>query len=452
MTAARLPSSFRDPAGFIFTEDGLFYRQITECGSTAFRQLIDSGLQETLCKDNLTLPFELISEDSEWVVLLPKQLSFISYPYEWCFSQLKDAALTTLAIQERALSVGLSLKDASAYNIQFDEGKPKLIDTSSFEIYSEGRPWIAYRQFCTHFLAPLLLMSKVSPDFGRTQAAFIDGIPLPLAVASVPRRTWLNPWLNLHLKQHAKAVADSPEHSPAQSRVMPKSAVLGLLKTLTSAVNGLKFNPKKSSWGDYSSSTSYTDAGSKDKARVVQVFLEALPNSPDQVWDIGANAGEFSRLFSDRGINTVAWDGDMNAVERNYSSVRQKEETRMLPLMQDITNPSPSLGWANEERDSLTARGPADLAVSLAFIHHMVIGNSVPMAKVADFFAQIGRYLIIEFVQPEDQRVKQLQASRDICHPYSEQVFVTEFSKKFDIVKREQIAKSDRTLFLLKRS
>lgn len=199
-----MPGSFRDPSGFIFFENGSLYRQVNIVYRENYDQLINSGLYETLVRLGLMVSHEEVDlhyarTNSAYRILKPALIPFISYPYEWCFSQLKDAALTTLEIQKKALDFGMSLKDASAYNIQFLDGKPVFIDTLSFEKYEEGQPWVAYRQFCQHFLAPLALMCFSDVRLNQLLRIYPDGIPLDLASCLLPLRTFLKFSLLSHI-------------------------------------------------------------------------------------------------------------------------------------------------------------------------------------------------------------------------------------------------------------
>ena len=153
-------------------------------------------------------------------VLRPRELPLISYPYEWCFSQLREAALLTLELQRRALAAGMRLKDASAYNIQFDAGRPILIDTLSFEVGDPTQPWPAYRQFCEHFLAPLALMAYRDPRCGLMLRDFIDGIPVDLAARLMPGRTRLRPgcWPTCTCTPARSAAARPPVQRPSTAQ------------------------------------------------------------------------------------------------------------------------------------------------------------------------------------------------------------------------------------------
>ena len=454
-----LGASFRDPSGFLFTRAGILYRQVNRAYADDYARLMESGLYDKLVKAKLLIPHAEVDvppadASLAFKVIQPERVQFISYPYEWSFGQLQDAALATLSIQKRALKAGMSLKDASAYNIQFFHGKPVLIDTLSFETYTEGKPWDAYRQFCQHFLAPLALMAKRDVRLNQLLRVYIDGIPLDLASRLLPTSTKMNFGLLTHIHIHASAQtrfadADVKQvNESASRRGMSKNAFIGLIESLEGAVKKLTWTPTGTEWGNYYEITNYTDAAFTHKKEIISGWLEKT--NPSTVWDLGANNGEFSRLASARGIPTVAWDIDPSAVEQNYRRVRSEKEQNLLPLILDLTNPSPALGWANAERDSLLQRGPADITFALALIHHLAISNNVPLARVADFFAETCQRLIVEWVPKSDSQVRKLLRSRkDIFEGYTREGFESAFSARFQIVAAEDVRESERRLYLM---
>lgn len=455
---ARQPASFRDPSGFLFTRGGTLYRQVNQSYREEYRRLMSSGLYDELTEARLMLTHkEAEVEPAEpataGCVIEPERVQFISYPYEWCFSQLKDAALTTLEIQRRALNRGLSLKDCSAYNIQFHRGHALLIDTLSFEAYREGEPWFAYRQFCQHFLAPLALMAWRDVRLGQFLRVFVDGVPLGLASRLLQARTRLNPGLLIHIHIHAGAqrrFADARVSEARVGRRMGRSAFLGLVDSLEAAVRSLKWRPTGTEWADYYSVSGY-DANSLDHKRSIVSGLLARVR-PRDVWDLGANTGLFSRLASAQGIPTLAFDSDAAAVERNYLAWLREEDAHLLPLVLDLTNPSPALGWAHRERASLIERGPSDLVMALALLHHLAISNNVPLGSVASFFAAIARALIIEFVPKSDPQVQRLLANRaDIFAGYTPEGFEKAFSDYFRLSDHVQVSGTQRSIYLMER-
>ena len=451
MTAGlRLASSFRDPSGFVFERDGVLYRQVNAAYADDLRLLWDSGLYHELAEAGLLVATERVSVDlapepGAVAVLRPERAPIVSYPYEWAFGALKDAALTTLEIARRALGRGMVLKDASAYNVQFLRGRPTFIDTLSFETYVEGEPWVAYRQFCGHFLAPLALMALVDVRLGLMLRPYIDGIPLDLAARLLPGSTRFKPGLLAHLHLHAKATTQQAATESVKKASVSKTALLALLDSLKGTVEGLRWEPKGTQWADYYGDTNYTDAAMADKRRRVASFLEGIDGS---LWDLGANTGEFSRIGAGLGLQTVAWDVDPGAVERAYAAKHEG----VLPLLLDLANPSPDLGWAGAERDSLEARGPADVVMALALVHHLAIGNNVPLSGIAAYLARLGRRAIVEFVPKEDSQVRRLLGSRrDVFPTYHQEGFEAAFGREFEIERKEPVEGTVRTLYRMVR-
>jgi hypothetical protein len=455
----RSPSdaSFRDPSGFVFERDGILYRQINRSYRTDYDRLIDSGLYQHLVDDGALIAHEDADVDlpaprAAYKAIQPQRVSFVSYPYEWCFGQLKDAALLTLAIQRRALEHGMVLKDGSAYNVQFKDGRPVFIDTLSFEVYREGEPWVAYRQFCQHFLAPLALMSLTDVRLNQLSRANIDGIPLDLAARLLPLRSRFRLGLAIHLILHASfssahARTDQPVRE-ASGRFSRRS-LLGLVDSLESTIRRLRWEPQGTQWSDYYADNSYTDAAQARKEQLVGAYLDQI--KPSIAWDLGANTGRFSRLASDRKITTIAFDIDPGCVELNYREVARRGETRLLPLWLDVANPSPSLGWRNRERASLLDRGPVDAVLALALVHHLAIGNNLPLGGIAEFLSQIGRSLIIEFVPKDDPQVRRLLRGRkDVFPDYHPAEFARCFQESFEIESSAPIPDSQRVLYLMR--
>jgi len=452
--------SFRDPSGFMFKHDGKLYRQVNQKYREEYDLLMNSGLFDQLNKSRTLIAHKEVElalaprPEIAYKVIQPEIVDFISYPYEWCFNQLKDAAILTLAIARRALEFGMSLKDASAYNIQFHQGRPIFIDTLSFEKYEEGTPWVAYRQFCQHFLAPLALMAKADIRLAQLMRLHIDGIPLDLASKLLPGSTRLNFGLTTHIHIHAKSQQRYADKEVSQDKVkarMSKTSMYGLLDSLLSTVKSLNVKTIQTEWTDYYQDNNYTQASFEAKRQLVRSFIEQV--QPKQVWDLGGNTGEFSRAASELQIPTVCFDIDPGAVQQNYDLVKANKEKFMLPLCMDLTNPSPDLGWHNAERESMQARGPVDLVMALALIHHLAISNNVPLLDVADYFADLGEYLIIEFVPKSDSQVKRLLASRlDIFPDYTLEGFRNAFKQRYVLLDEKPVEGSERTLFLMKRA
>ena len=438
-TTKKINSSFRDPSGEVYWSDNRLFRSVSPEYLATYQQLRTSGLYEALVASGLLIPHQDIQAD--WVTILePEIIPFISYPYEWCFSAYKDAALVTLRIAEIAIEHGMILKDASTYNIQFKDGKPLLIDTLSFDKYQEGEPWKAYRQFCQHFLAPLALMSVVDPRLGRMMETHIDGIPLDLASHMLPKHKF-NFGILAHI--HSQAAAQNHIHKPSGLR-LSKTSLLGLLRNLRNTVNSLRVHAGKG-WSDYKHDTSYSEIAADSKKDIVQNFLTKV--KPETVWDMGANDGSYSILAAKYASTVVAFDSDVHCIDACYRDYRES----VLSLVLDLTNPSSGIGWAGKERMSLIERGPADLIMALALVHHLAIGNNTPLNMIAEWFHSLGEWLIIERVPKEDPQVQKLLSSRvDIFANYTGCHFEHEFSKYYDIKEKKMIKESARCIYLLR--
>lgn len=451
-------ASFRDNSGYIFQKDNLYYRYIAASYLPIYQAAVGAGLFSHLQAQGLLLPHSEVELGESHAVLLPEQLDFVSYPYEWSFSQYKDAALATLQIQEEALKHNFTLKDATAFNIQFHKGKPIFIDTLSFEPYVEGQPWVAYRQFCEHFLAPLALMALSDIRLAHLFRPFLGGVPLDLASKLLPWKTRFNMHLYWHVHLHAKQQeASASQTAPVPGSGVPsklnKNSLLGIVESLKSAINSLTWTPKGTEWGDYYANTNYSSESFQQKKQIITQFLGQVTPTPTRAWDCGGNTGEFSRILSEQGIFTVSWDIDPAAVEKNYRQVKQAGETTLLPLLQDLTNPSGAYGWNLDERLSFIERGPVDVVLALALIHHLAISNNVPLGKISAFFAQLGSWLIIEFVPKEDSQTQKLLAHRkDIFDQYDQVGFEAAFSAHWDRVATVPIPQTKRTLYLLKKA
>jgi hypothetical protein len=454
-TDGLLPSSFRDPSGFLFRSGSVLYRQVNPAYQPDYDHFVSSGLCQALLDKELLIPheeaaLELSPRPPAYRILRPDLIGFVSYPYEWSFSQLKAAALTTIAIQKEALAHGMWLKDASAYNIQFRRNKPILIDTLSFERHPEGQPWVAYRQFCQHFLAPLALMAYSDISLNQLLRIYIDGIPLDLAARLLPASSLLRFSLLTHIHLHARAqqrFADSAIRADRYS--MTHNALMGIIDNLEAATRKLRLPRMSSVWSNYySESLNYTSDSFEQKKRLTSAFLEKL--CPKQSWDLGSNVGIFSGLCAEKGIPTIAFDKDPLTVDAHYRSLVASGNATTLPLVLDLTNPSPSLGWSGAERMSLLERGPTDTVLALALIHHLAISNNVPLGKLALFFSEICNSMIIEFVPKSDSQVQKLLRTRpDVFPGYTRESFEAEFSRHFSIQSGRQISGSERFLYLM---
>jgi ribosomal protein L11 methylase PrmA len=447
--------SYKDLSGHLFFKDKILYRQVNFSYQENYDFLIDSGLYELLSKSNrLVSHIEIDNSDKGiYKLLQPTLVNTFSYPYEWSFSQLKDAALLTLNIQREALLKGMILKDASSYNVTFHQGEATFIDTLSFERYRDGEPWVAYKQFCQHFLAPLVLMSKRDIRLNSLLRSYIDGVPLDLASSLLPTTSFFNLGIFLHVYLHAISQKKYSETSDTKKIVnthISKSRLVALIDSLESTIKKLKWSPGGTEWDDYYiNNNNYNDLSMADKEKKIESLLSQI--KPSTVWDLGANFGNFSRIASKYSENVIAWDIDPSCVERNYLRLK-KAKGNITPLLIDLTNPSPSIGWNCEERMSFFERDEPDAVLALGLVHHLAISNNTPFSYIFKFLSKLSKNVVIEFIPKSDSQVIKLLSSReDIFKNYTQEGFEMAFLNFFKLVSVEKIKDSERSIYYLKR-
>lgn len=455
-TIQPLASSFRDPSGFVFQKDGVIYRQVNKIFREDFDYFIKSGCYEHLKKNEWIIPHEEITENlsgSEacYKTLLPQRIPFISYPYEWCFGMMKDAARLTLQIAKECIPFGIILKDATPYNIQWWHGKPTFIDTLSFERYEASKPWIAYRQFCESFVSTLLLMHYTGQPTQSLLLAYPDGIPLPVTKALLPWHSKLSLHTFLHIHLHERLSRASIKKEQQQETDFSEKKLIRLLDSLQSLTESLQWKPKETPWGNYYDEAKRRKDYVDEKKNIVAQWISELQGIGTAM-DLGSNEGEFSYLLAKERFLTISTDSDHTAINRLYQKIKNNNEENILPILIDLANPSPCLGLNNNERSSFIERAHVDLSLALALVHHLAIGKNIPFEKIAGLFEKISTYLIVEFIPKEDQKIQfMLKQKKDIYHDYNEENFLKAFEKNFFVQKKQQIGDSGRTLYQMKR-
>jgi len=455
-------SSFRDPSGYIFYSGNKIYRAINFIYDNDYQQFIKSGLKQSLVDKELMIDFKEHKihkfkkiDKNVARVIEPLTIDFISYPYEWSFSQIKDAALLTLDIQLRSIDFGMMLKDASAYNVQFIKNKPFFIDHLSFEVVKNNNfIWLGYRQFCQHFLGPLLLMAKVDISLYKLLINYIDGIPLNVISKLLPKSTYLNFGILSHIHLHSLSLnvnSDARNNSVKKNRTMSKVAQTGLLLSLRKLILGLNLNKSSTEWGDYYSDTNYEQTSKKDKFQIIdKVFKQNKINS---FIDLGGNTGKFSRNLTSKNRCGFCLDIDPLAIEKNYLQSK-KNYDNYTPIIYDVSNPQPSIGFLNMERTSIDHRLPkVDCVMGLALIHHLCITCQLSFDQVADLFLKFtNKFILIEFVDSEDSQVQRLLSPRKQQFSwYNLFSFENAFKKRFNLVLKSPIKKSKRFIYLFER-
>jgi hypothetical protein len=443
-------ASFRDPDGFVFEHEGLLFRSLTR--EAAERLSAHRDFYREAVERRLLVPFSAEDRIAGFEVIKPTRLALVSYPHEWCFEQLKDAALNTLDVNILALGHGLTLKDASAFNNQILDGRMVFIDHTSFE-ESDGRlPWRPYSQFCRHFLNPLVVGAYRDMHVGAFFRMDIDGLQQQTANDLLPLRATLRPSVMMHMLAHNRYMRKASEYEgkTEAATITAKGRQIDLLKQMRAFIASLEAAKAASTWAHYYEKTNYVEATFAQKKDVVASCFAGRDLTT--IWDVGANDGTFSRLVAGAGRNVLALDLDHNAVNANYAFNRKQSVAGIHALVYDVGNPTPALGFRNRERTPLEARSKPDAIMALAVIHHLSLTNNIPLDQTALYFAERCPELVIEWVGRSDSQVGRLLAQKNVSYDwYDEDNFRTIYAKHFALVSRTPIAGTDRTFYHFRR-
>lgn len=453
--------SFRDPAGTVFTDGKSIYRTLHAMYAEQWQAVEKTGFLAAAAEQGLVVDYEESAcLPGAWKTLKSPLLPFVTYPYEWCFGQLKAAALHTLDIQDEALTHGLILRDATAYNVQFVGAQPIFIDLLSFEVWDRRKPWKAYLQFCRHFLAPLALMAKRSVLCGKLLTNWIEGLPLDLASCLLPWFTKCSPTLGVHIHLHARMQAKYADARHAAKKLrglnVSEKVVPNLSKSLRLAVENLTLpRALRTEWGDYYNDTNYSTQAAEDKKAYLIKVVGAYSGPRSLAVDLGANTSVYSEFLTETFRQVLAVDCDYLAIEKLYQQLRANKKKNILPLVLDLCNPSPGVGWGNGERLSFSDRCQADYLSALAVIHHLVFTGGIPLSKIAETFASFlreGGLHVLEFVPLHDSQVQRLLAARDETFPeYTLESCLKAFQPYFEVLDTHPVADSRRTLLVMKK-
>ncbi len=466
--------SYRDREGRVFYGDAgevlraLSSRALGEWEALAcarfFQQGMDAG--QIVRTARIERPAALPENDgSTWAAFLKHEtIPYVSYPYEWTFGMLKDAALLHLDVLKAALEENFTVKDGTAYNVQWVGCRPVFIDVLSLEKLHTGQPWAGYRQFCQTFLYPLFLQAYKGVPFHPWLRGSLDGIT-PAQCASlmslrdlfrpgVFKHAWLHGWL-----EDSERVRETDVRRDLKRAGFDKSFSQILVAGLMKIIRRLTWDPPGSKWSGYAACNTYSSGDASRKADFVRAAV--VERRAKLVWDIGCNTGDYSRIAAENADCVVAMDGDHLAVEHLYRSLREGQANgtaardtatrgtdRILPLVSNFVDPSPNLGWRGQERKSLADRGRPDLTLCLALIHHLVIGAGIPLRELLQWLAALGTRLVIEYVGKDDAMVKQLlRNKRDNYTDYEPELFERWLRELFDVVRSERLESGTRTLY-----
>lgn len=449
-------SSFRDPSGYIFFDEGIVKRNINPIYFKQYNSLKDSGFFKKLIKNGLLVKHEEVLVSNDAIIIKPENIPFITYPYEWSFYQYKEAALLTLKLQKYCIEHNYSLKDASAFNVTFHNGKAVFIDTLSFDFYEENKPWRAYKQFITHFFGPLLLAHYHGTQSLKLMSSFMDGIPVNMLSSMLPFKTKLNPFLysNIHLLAKFEDKHNEDYKGETKATSLSKRGQLNIIRSLYDYIKKLDLK-ENSEWGNYYDKTNYSNDAFKLKESMINNWVSKLVIKT--VIDVGGNDGTFVRSINTELEQALVCDIDNNAVDFNYKTLKQNKETFMTPFVLDVLNPSANIGFNNNERFSFLKRikeFAPDVTLALAVIHHMSLSGNITFEMSSKFFATFSNYLIIEFPKRNDSWVQRLLNSkvdfRDHFDFYNIDNFESEYLNYFEIMDKESIENSERVMYLLK--
>ena len=457
------PASYRDPSGHVHIEGKRIFRTVTPHGRTEYEFIRDSGALNELIERGLLIGATEIERSvladagPQDLVLEHPRVPVLSYPYEWPFRALKAAALLHLDIQLDVLKNNVVLSDASAFNIQFLGGKPIFIDYLSFRRYQDGEPWFGHRQFCEQFLNPLILQARLGVPFHAAYRGRPDGIEsVSLSPLLKLRHKW-SPTVFSHvtLLAHSQNRVDASmlkEAKAAQARGIKRDRYRAILLQLRQFISHLKpAEGVQTTWEGYADDNTYETAEAAAKRAVVERFV--MDSQPNLLIDLGCNTGEYSQIALSCGAKyVVGLDSDHGAIERAFMR-SDDNDLNFLPLIQDLGNPTPGLGWNARERQSLGVRlTRADAVLALALVHHLAIARNVPLDAVVDTIVAMAPRGVIEFVPKDDPTVRiMLTLREDIFASYNRETFINTLERQATVVAHETVSESGRELFCFHR-
>ena len=449
--------SYRDPDARVAYFNDSVYRIVYPSGFKKF-DLIKKILQNKSIEKYLVETEEVNHEELRLLelgnnknvrVFKHKKIDYISYPYEWSFHRLKDAALHHLNLHINLLKNDATLIDAYSYNIQFNNHSPIFIDLTSIKDYREGEFWTGHKQFCESFLNPLVLKSKLGINYNNWFKGNLEGIDTSELSKLLKFRhmfSW-NIFYNIFLLNYfEKRFKKNEDLKITKNKKLKKSYYLSILTNLVNFIDSLKPKREASVWGEYSRDNTYNDEEKKNKYKFISDYLNQ--NKFDRVLDLGCNNGEYSKLAIQLGCkNVVGLDYDLNAIDEAYL-ISKKERLNFLPLYFDVSNPSSDIGWNQKERKGFKGRLNFDFVLALAFEHHLAIAKNIPLDDVVSWITSLAPKGIIEFVPKNDVTIQSMiKLKGDIFPNYNLENFKNFLSKNTKITSEKIVSKSGRTLF-----
>ncbi len=455
--------SFRDPAGNIFYHQNKVFRILNKEGLERFNFLKKNDLLQK-CIENkfLVKSFEVENKNLEFnfskekKIIQHEKIDYISYPYEWCFNQLKDAALHHLNFHLFLLKNNATLIDGSAYNIQFIGHKPVFIDLLSIKEYEEGEYWNAHKQFCENFLNPLILKSKKKIDFNNWFKGNMEGVSTKdlNALLGLRDKFSFNIFTQVVLLNYLEQKALNNKKiniKNIKQKKFPKKSYIALLENMKKFISSISLKKTKTLWDDYSTNNTYNKSEEAKKKEIVAKFAQKYKFN--KLADLGCNDGVYSQICLQNGCNyVIGFDYDLNAINNAFIISKQKK-LDFLPLYFDASNPSSNLGWSQNERKGFLERINFTGMIALAFEHHLSIAKNIPLDQTVKWLTSIAPQGLIEFVPKNDITVqKMLTLKGDIFNDYNEENFKKLLKKNSEIISEIQVSDSGRKIFEFKRN
>ena len=452
------PGSFRDRQGRIFYSEDRIFRALGKKGWRDWKLLCSTNFFNRYSAQRKIVPtcevgdFDLQQLEGNWVGALEhERIPFVSYPYEWCFSMLKDAGLLHIDLILSALEENMILKDATSYNIQWVGTQVMFIDTGSFAEYKKGEPWKGYRQFSQLFLYPLMIQCYKGLPFQPLLRGRLEGIHPADCNSIMSSRDLFRSGVFSHVylqNKLGKRYGSIPIDVKKSLRKagFRKKLITANLRKIRKLITCLDWSPTVSTWSEYASDNSYSNSDEHLKREFVEIVTRS--RSRTLVWDLGCNTGIYSRIAASNSDCVIAMDSDQLAIDRFYQKLKEEKEKRILPLVNDLSDPSPRWGWNYLERKNLSDRGKPDLILALALIHHVVISANIPLPDFIKWLAQNSCELVLEFVDKSDSMVAELLRNKDDQYVDYEKGFLEKNLKKFYRIQSQQNLKSGmRTLY-----
>ncbi|MBI2212517.1 MAG: methyltransferase [Acidobacteria bacterium] len=460
MTTHRFdPGSFRDRSSRVVRHDGRVLRVLSEQGKEDWEALRSTRFFARAMEQRRIVATSPAADGDAVLSALPgwsavlehERVPFVSYPYEWSFGMLREAALLQLELLLEALEEGFTIKDSSPYNVQWQGARPLFVDVGSFERLAPGEPWVGYLQFCQLYLYPLLLTSLRNVPFQPLLRGSLDGIPVSTMSRFFSARDWLRPGVFADVYLHAKLQSGNAGSQRAVRREVRGSGfsremIATNVRRLLRVVAKLEWNAGSSEWSEYAGANSYDDEDAN--AKKAFVAKAAATRRWERAWDLGSNTGTYARIAAERSDYTIAMDADALSIDRLHASLRQESRRDILPLVANVVDPSPGLGWRGRERLPAADRGRPGLTLCLALLHHLVLTGNVPLGEVVDWLGDLGGHLVIEFVEKRDPMAAMLLLNKiDNYSDYDRDGFEHHLSRRFELLDRLELGCGTRTLY-----